>query len=106
MEGSQLDGLEIRPIPIQEARAYLQRQGIDPNRTARVVSALVEAFSSGTVDSATVHETPHAGPPVQRYRLRPTSLGSVRPGVNLDKALALADVLEDEQWMNEIEQQK
>jgi hypothetical protein len=29
------------------------------------------------------------------YRVRPAALGSVLPGINLDKALALADALED-----------
>jgi hypothetical protein len=32
----------------------------------------------------------------RRYRVKPSSLGGVVPGVNLDKALALADALEDE----------
>jgi hypothetical protein len=32
----------------------------------------------------------------KRYRLRPVSLGAVRQGIDLDKSLALADVLEDE----------
>lgn len=29
-------------------------------------------------------------PPAQPYRMKPVSLGKVRPGINLDKALALA----------------
>lgn len=32
----------------------------------------------------------------RRYRLEPVSLGGVRPGVNLDKALQLSDTLEDD----------
>lgn len=36
-------------------------------------------------------------PKPQRYRVRAVSLGGVRAGINLDKALALADALEDEQ---------
>jgi hypothetical protein len=31
----------------------------------------------------------------RRYRLKPARLGGMRPGVNLDKALALADAIED-----------
>ena len=31
----------------------------------------------------------------KKYRLEPASMGAVRPGVNLDKALRLADDLED-----------
>lgn len=33
----------------------------------------------------------------KRYRVKPASLGGVMPGVNLDKALALAAALEDEE---------
>ena len=45
--------------------------------------------------------------PVGRpYRLRPASLGGVRPGLNLDKALALADTLEDAAIMAELEARK
>ncbi len=35
-------------------------------------------------------------PGSQPYRLVPASLGPVRPNINLDKALGLADALEDE----------
>jgi hypothetical protein len=31
----------------------------------------------------------------RRYRVKPAALGGVAPGVNLDKALALADAIED-----------
>jgi len=33
----------------------------------------------------------------ERYRLRTMSLGGVRQGVDLDKALAMADSLEDQE---------
>jgi hypothetical protein len=33
----------------------------------------------------------------RRYRLKPARLGGVLPGVNLDKALALADAIEDQE---------
>ena len=39
----------------------------------------------------------------KRYRIRPRSLGGVVPGVDLDKALRLADALEDEAIANELE---
>jgi hypothetical protein len=41
--------------------------------------------------------------PVQTYKLEPVSLGAVREGVNLDKALSLATALEDEQWARKLE---
>jgi hypothetical protein len=34
-------------------------------------------------------------PPGKPYRLRPASLGGVLPGIDLDRALRLADALED-----------
>jgi hypothetical protein len=47
-----------------------------------------------------------AGPKPKRYRLRSVSLGKVRPGVNLDKASALADSLEDQEIIRRIELRK
>ena len=41
-----------------------------------------------------VGERPEAGEP---YRLKPVSLGEVAAGYNLDKALALAEWLDDEE---------
>ena len=35
------------------------------------------------------------GPAHKRYRIRATALGGVMPGIDLDKALAVADALED-----------
>jgi hypothetical protein len=40
------------------------------------------------------------------YRLKPASLGGVRPGFNLDKALALSDDLEDEGIARKLEMRK
>jgi hypothetical protein len=37
------------------------------------------------------------GPQTGPYRVKPASLGGVLPGVDLDKALALADAIEDEE---------
>jgi hypothetical protein len=31
------------------------------------------------------------------YRVKPAALGGVMPGINLDKALALADAIEDQE---------
>ncbi len=45
-------------------------------------------------------------PRPRRYRLRPASLGGVRPGVNLDKALEIADGLEDDGIMRKLELRK
>ena len=42
-------------------------------------------------------------PKARRYRIRPRSLGGVVPGVDLDKALRLADALEDEAIASELE---
>ncbi|HEV7239228.1 MAG TPA: DUF2191 domain-containing protein [Thermoanaerobaculia bacterium] len=71
------------------------------------------AHRSGKPFKVVVNETLRAGlaaaqerPKPKRYRVRSVSLGAVRQGVNLDKALALADALEDEQLANKIEQRK
>ncbi len=40
------------------------------------------------------------------YRLKPASLGGVRPGFNLDKALALSEALEDEAIARKLEMRK
>lgn len=40
------------------------------------------------------------------YRLRPSSLGLPHPGVRLDKALQLADEMEDGALMDKLEQRK
>ena len=40
------------------------------------------------------------------YRLKPASLGGVLPGVDLDRALRLADALEDEATARELEMRK
>lgn len=42
----------------------------------------------------------------QAYRLKPASLGAPSPGVNLDKALFLADELEDMSLRAKLEQRK
>lgn len=40
------------------------------------------------------------------YRLKPVSLGSVSPGYNLDKALQLADHLEDAEIARKLDMKK
>ncbi len=47
----------------------------------------------------------HARPP-KAYRLATVSLGGVRAGVNLDKALSLADAIEDEEIARKLELRK
>ncbi len=44
-----------------------------------------------------------APPRPKRYRIRPKPLGGVVPGLDLDKALRLADALEDEAIARELE---
>jgi len=48
----------------------------------------------------------HAPLRSRRYRLEPTSMGAVRPEVNLDKALRLADELEDAAVADELRARK
>jgi hypothetical protein len=67
------------------------------------------ANRSGKPFKVVVNETLQAGlaagqerPKPKRYHLRPVSLGGVRQGVDLDKALALADSLEDEQLVHKM----
>jgi hypothetical protein len=42
----------------------------------------------------------------QRYRLKTVSMGGPQPGVNLNKALRLADVLEDQELHRKLELRK
>ena len=44
--------------------------------------------------------------PARRYRLTPVSLGGVMPGIDLDKALRLAEALEDEAVARKLEMRK
>lgn len=71
------------------------------DRLAKALKKL--AFESGRPFKQVVNETLRAGLAARRsgarpkrYRVKPASLGGVMPGVNLDKALALAATLEDE----------
>jgi hypothetical protein len=62
------------------------------------------AHRTGKSFKAVVNETLRAGlaakqeaRPRKRYRIRPASLGGVLPGFNLDKALSIADAMDDEE---------
>ncbi len=46
------------------------------------------------------------GPKAKPYRVRVVDLGDVAPGINLDKALALADALEDQEIAAKLELRK
>lgn len=71
-----------------------------------------EAARSGRPLKNVVNEALRAGlaarkaRPARRYRLKPVSLGGVRPGVDLDKALALADALEEREIARKLEMRK
>ncbi len=70
------------------------------------------AHRTGRPFKVVVNETLRAGlsakqvRSAKRYRVRPASLGQVLPGVNLDKALALASSLEDEEIARKLELRK
>ena len=71
-----------------------------------------EARRSGRPLKHIVNETLRAGlaarkaPTARRYRLTPVSLGGVVTGVDLDKALRLAEALEDEAIARKLEMRK
>jgi hypothetical protein len=44
--------------------------------------------------------------PTKRYRVKPAALGGVSPGINLDKALALADAIEDQELASKLQLRK
>lgn len=78
-----------------------------------VVRALrEEAAHSGRPLKTVVNEMLRAGlaarkgRPARRYRLKPVSLGGVLPGVDLDKALALAEALENREIARKLEMRK
>ncbi len=68
---------------------------------------------SGRPFKEVLNETLRAGlqaqqspPRAKRYRIRPTSLGGVLPGIDLNKALHLADALEGEAIARKLEERK
>ncbi len=70
------------------------------------------AHRSGKPFKQVVNETLKAGLGARRarkprpYRLKPASLGGPLPGIDLDKALELADSLEDLEIVRELELRK
>lgn len=70
------------------------------------------AHRSGKPFKQVVNEALRAGlhelerPPPRPYRLQPAAMGPARAGVELDKALSLADMMEDEAIAHELEQRK
>jgi hypothetical protein len=77
-----------------DVAADLKRQARKTGRPFRDV--LNDAVRRG------LQATPAKAP----YRLKPVSLGGVLPGVDLDRALRLADALEDEATARELEMRK
>jgi hypothetical protein len=78
-----------------------------------LAAALKEkAYRSGAPFRKVVNEALRAGlseagrHPARRYRLRSASLGGVLPGVDLDRALRLADSLEDVEQARKLEMRK
>jgi len=72
-----------------------------------------EAARSGRSFKEVVNDTLRTGlsrrgriPRAHAYRLEPASLGRVRAGIDLDKALELAARLEDEEIARELELQR
>ena len=79
-----------------------------------LVQALKElAYRSDKSFKEVVNETLRAGltgqkvvPRARPYKVRPSSLGGVMPGIDLNKALQLADALEDQEITRKIELRK
>ncbi len=79
-----------------------------------ITAALKEtAYRTGASFKAVVNNTLRLGlaaldapPKAKRYRLEPAALGGVLPGIDLDKALSLADALEDEGIARKLELRK
>lgn len=71
------------------------------------------AHRTGKPFKQVVNETLRAGlaankapPKAKRYRLKPAALGGLRPGIDLDRALRLADALEEEALRQKLEARK
>jgi hypothetical protein len=80
------------------------------DRIAKALKAL--AHRSGKPFKQVVNETLQAGlaareaPAARPYRVAPVSLGGVVPGIDLNKALRLADALEDDEIARKLELRK
>jgi hypothetical protein len=80
---------------------------LDPDVEAKLRAAMRErgvSFKVAVNDSIRAGLTGPA-PAARRFRMTTAPLG-VRPGVNLDKALALAGELEDEETLRKLELRK
>jgi hypothetical protein len=80
---------------------------LDPDVEARLRATMRER---GVSFKVAVNESIRAGlmgtaPAARRFRMTTAPLG-VRPGVNLDKALALSGELEDEETLRKLELRK
>ncbi len=71
------------------------------------------AYRSGKSFKDVVNETLRAGltgkkalPSARPYRIRPSSLGGVMPGIDLNKALQVADALENEEIARKLDLRK
>jgi hypothetical protein len=70
------------------------------------------AHRSGKPFKQVVNETLRAGRAAsgarrtKPYKVKPAALGGVTPGVNSDKALALADAIEDQEFMAKMQLRK
>ena len=71
------------------------------------------AHESGKTFKEVVNQTLRAGlvsknapPKPKPYKVKPVNLGGVQKGVNLDKALQIADAIEDEEIIRKLELRK
>lgn len=69
------------------------------HRTGKPFKQVVNETLQAGLGSAKAHRT-------RRYRLQPSSLGEPLPGIDLDKALQLADSLEDLEIAKKLELRK
>lgn len=77
--------------------AELKRRAYESNRPFKEV--VNEAIRAGLEQGG---ESPASRP----YRMPVAGLGAPRPGVDLDKALAVAGTLEDDELLRKMEQRK
>jgi plasmid stability protein len=82
-------------IDDQLAQALKERAHRSGKSFKQVVN---ETLRAGLVAAAARHSRP--------YKIKPAALGGVLPGVNLDKALALADAIEDQELMAKMQLRK
>jgi hypothetical protein len=80
---------------------------LDPDVEAKLRAVMRErgvSFKVAINDSVRAG-LPSGSEPGKRFRVRPAPLG-VRPGINLDKALALAGEIEDAEILRKLELRK